>query len=137
MIIKEKIGNLSSFAVAGRAVDRVPIEWYECNKRILHKKTIGGIEVVLKFLKEGQSLQQDDVLYADEESVVVVEVVDCDVVVIKPSSMQEMAVVCYEIGNKHLPLFYEDDVLLVPFDAPAYRMLRASGFEPEVQKRKL
>ena len=137
MLIKEKIGNLSSFADEGRAIDRLPLEWYECNKRILHKKTGGGREVVMKFMKEAQVLQQDDVLYADENFAIVVEVLACEVVVIKPASMQEMAMISYEIGNKHLPLFYEQDILLIPFDAPTHRLLQASGFNTAVEKRKL
>src|SRR5688500_9824549 len=104
MLIREKIGNLSSFADEGRSVDRLPLEWHECNKRILHKKTRGGREVVLKFLKEAQHLQQDDVLYADEQCLIVVEVLPCEIIVLKPSTMFEMAFACYEIGNKHLPL---------------------------------
>lgn len=51
--------------------------------------------------------------------------------------MQEMASVCYEIGNKHLPLFYYNSELLIPFDAPLYHMLSASGYKPVRQTRKL
>jgi urease accessory protein len=51
--------------------------------------------------------------------------------------MHDMAYVCYEIGNKHLPLFYDKDELLVPYDAPVFRMLEASGFNPVRQQRKL
>ena len=137
MLIKEKIGNLSSFADEGRAIDRLPLEWFECSKRILHKKTGSGREVILKLLNETQVLQQDDVLYADDDTAIVVEVLACDVVVIKPASMYEMAMICYEIGNKHLPLFYESETLLVPYDAPTHRLLQASGYHVEVQKRKL
>jgi urease accessory protein len=137
MLIKEKIGNLDSFEDGGRQIDRLPVEWYECSKRILHKKTGSGRDVVLKFLKEAQYLQQDDVLYADDSSIIVIEVLACDAIAIKPGTMQEMAVACYEIGNKHLPLFYEDETLLIPFDAPTFRLLEAVGLQPEMQNRKL
>lgn len=120
-----------------RAVDRLPIEWHECNKRILHKRTVSGKEVVLKFLGEAQSLQQDDVLYADGECLIAVEVLPCEAIVLKPVSMYQMAYACYEIGNKHLPLFFEDDVLLLPYDAPIFSQLQAAGFELQLQKRKL
>lgn len=137
MLIKEKLGTLASFGVAHRAVDRLPLEWWECSKRILHKRTESGRETTLKFLKEAQNLQQDDVLYADETSLIVVDVLPCEAIILTPSSMYEMAFVCYEIGNKHLPLFYEDNTLLLPYDAPAYRMLKASGFDAVVESRKL
>ena len=137
MLIKEKIGNLAMFAVKGRSIDYLPLEWYECNKRILHKKTNNGREVSIKFLKEPQCLQQDDVLYTNDEFIIAVEIIPCEVMVIRPASMYEMAYVCYEIGNKHLPLFYEHDELLMPYDAPTYRMLQAAGFTPELKTKKL
>ena len=137
MLIKEKIGNLTAFADDGRTIDRLPLEWHECNKRILHKKTGGGREIVLKFLAEAQCLQQDDVLYADESMLIVVDVLACEAISIRPETMYAMALACYEIGNKHLPLFYEDDTLLIPYDAPTHRLLQASGLNPEIQKKKL
>jgi urease accessory protein len=67
----------------------------------------------------------------------VVEVLACETIVLKPLSLYQMAHICYEIGNKHLPLFYDEDKLLIPYDAPVYRMLQASGFEPVLERRKL
>ena len=137
MLVKKKIGNLSSFNVGDRIIDRIPVEWYECRKRILHKKTGSGKDIVMKFLAESQNLQQDDVLYADEKRVVVVEIIPCEVMMIRPENLFQMALISYEIGNKHLPLFYEDDNLLIPFDQPTFRLLEASGYQPSFQRRKL
>jgi urease accessory protein len=137
MLIKEKAGNLKSIAVDGRQVDVVSLEWYETAKRILHKKTRSGKEVTMKFLNEAQLLQQDDVIYADNEMLIAIDIIPCEVIVIKTASMFEMAYVCYEIGNKHLPLFYEDEELLIPYEAPVYRMLQAGGFNVAMEKRKL
>ena len=137
MLVKEKAGNLKSIASDGRQVDLICIEWYETAKRILHKKTKSGKEVTMKFLNEAQWLQQDDVMYVDNEMIIAIDILPCEVIVIKPVTMFEIAYVCYEIGNKHLPLFYEDDELLIPYEAPAFRMLQAAGFSVEMQKRKL
>lgn len=137
MLVREKIGKLSQVDANGKQVDRLPIEWYECNKRILHKRTESGREVSLKFLKESPALTQDDVLYAGDDFLIAVDIVLCDAIVIKPATMQEMATLCYEIGNKHLPLFYEDDTLLIPFDKPLFAWLTASGFAVKKEERKL
>jgi urease accessory protein len=48
-----------------------------------------------------------------------------------------MASVCYEIGNKHLPLFYEADQLLVPFEMPLYNLLLVQGYAVNQEERKL
>jgi urease accessory protein len=137
MIIKEKIGNLNTFDDKGRGIDRLPIEWFEINKRILHKTTLSGKEVVLKILKEGQALKQDDVVFANESFLIVIEILTCDTIIIAPKSTYEMACICYEVGNKHLPLFYEENHLLIPFDEPVYRMLEAAGYTIKRADRKL
>lgn len=137
MIIREKLGKLNSYDTATKSIDHLCLEWYEKSKRILHKRTVQGKEVVLKFLKESPELQQDDVLYEDEQCLIVVQILSCDVLVIQPKSMYEMALACYEIGNKHLPLFYQDEELLIPYEAPLHRMLQAIGFQCEVQVRQL
>jgi urease accessory protein len=137
MIIKEKLGNLQSFDIGHRSVERLSVEWYEVNKRILHKRTQSGREVVIKFMNEAQWLTEDDVLWFDETSAIVVDIVPCEAICIKASSMHQIAAVCYEIGNKHLPLFYYKNELLVPFEAPLFNMLTAGGYEPKRETRKL
>lgn len=137
MLIKEKLGNLNSFEDKGRGIDRLPIEWFETGKRILHKTTCSGKEVIIKFFRETQNLKQDDVVFANESYLIVIEILACDTIVIKPKSPYEMACLCYEIGNKHLPLFFEESILLIPFEEPVFKMLEASGYEIKKEKRKL
>jgi urease accessory protein len=137
MLIQKKIGNLDSFSVNNRKIDWLLLEWYETNKRILRKKTQSGKEVSLKFMNENPGLTQGDILFEDAETIIAVEVLACDCLVIHPKDMQEMASVCYEIGNKHLPLFFEANELLVPFEQPLFRLLTAQGYEVRQEKRKL
>jgi urease accessory protein len=141
MLVKEKLGNLKGFNKGfnkeGRTIDIVQLEWHETMKRILHKKSIGGRDVSMKFLKENQQLAQDDVIYADDDLLILIDIKPCDVIVLKPASMYEMACLCYEIGNKHLPLFYEQETLMIPYEAPVYNMLKAGGFEISIEERKL
>ena len=51
--------------------------------------------------------------------------------------MYEMAAIAYEIGNKHIPVFYEQEELLVAFEAPLYNSLLAAGYDVHQGKRKL
>lgn len=137
MLIQQKLGHIDTFPLAHRTIDWLPLEWFETSKRIMRKRTRSGQEVALKFLTENPRLTQGDVLYNDELSVIAVEIVPCDTLVISPASMHEMASICYEIGNKHLPLFFETDQLLVPYEAPLFRLLTASGYGVERQTRQL
>jgi urease accessory protein len=137
MIIREKLGSINTSAVGNRTVDWLLIEWFETSKRILHKRTTSGKEIVLKFLQADHRLAQGDIVYEDEQSLVAIDIIPCDTIVIHPANLYEMASVCYEIGNKHLPLFYDDGAVLVPYEAPLLRLLQASGFNIHQEKRKL
>jgi urease accessory protein len=137
MLIQAKLGNIESFTVGDRVIDPVELEWHETGKRILRKFTRAGKEVVLKFLREGPALAQGDVLYEDGECLIVVDILPCAVIVIRPASLFEVASVCYEIGNKHLPLFFEKEELLTPYEAPLFRLLAAGGYDTRQEERKL
>ena len=137
MLVKEKIGNLELFAVNNRNIDYVLLDWYETNKRILHKKTLLGREISMKFLNENPQLGVGDIIYEDDFGLVAVDIKECEAIVIRPRSMYEMASVCYEIGNKHLPLFYQDEEILVAYEAPLFKLLSAGGYAITQQKRKL
>lgn len=129
MIIEQIVGNLKDLPAGNRKIDLLPLEWHETAKRILRKNTQGGMEIAIKFLKEGQSLHQDDVLYMDDEKMVVADILPCDAIAVKPRSLGEMGSVCYEIGNKHLPLFIQNDEVLVPYEEPIFNWLAASGYD--------
>lgn len=137
MIIREKAGRIEAYEGMGIEPDWLDLEWFETRKRILHKKSSGGVAVSLKFLAESPEITEGDVLHADEERLIVARILPCDCIVVKPGSLFETASLCYEIGNKHLPLFFEDDALLVPFEAPLHRLLVAQGYAVLRENRKL
>ncbi|MBL7962861.1 MAG: urease accessory protein UreE [Flavobacteriales bacterium] len=137
MIIEHIVGNLRDMDAGGRRLDPVRIQWFEAGKRIQRRKSDGGLDLAIRFFKEGQRLQQDDILFMDEERLVVVEIEPCEAIQVTPGSLYEMGSACYEIGNKHLPLFIQDDVILLPFEAPIFRWLSAKGFRTEKVEAKL
>ncbi len=136
-IINEIVGNRSTMEVDGLEIDYFEIEWFESTKKIQRKMTSSGLEIAIKFMREGQRLRQDDVLYMDDRKVVIVHIRSCEAIVISPQTMLEMGTVCYEIGNKHMPLFIENDQVMMPFEHPMFRWLEASGYKPEKQVRQL
>lgn len=137
MLIQHKTGHLSTITVNNRLIDWLPLEWYETSKRILRKQTLAGTHLALKFLNKDPQLTQGDILYEDDRTIIAVEIVPCDVLIIRPGSLFEMASVCYEIGNKHLPLFFEKEEVLAPFDLPLFRLLSSQGYAIKQDKRKL
>ena len=137
MVITQIIGNINDIQPDARVVDLLELEWYEASKKILHQKTLQGKEMSLKLLNSTERLSQGDILFEDSQGIVVISIKPCEAIIITPSTMREMAVICYEIGNKHLPLFYETDELIIPYEAPIFRTLQASGFNPRKEQRKL
>ena len=137
MIIQQKSGNINAIDINIRNIDWLQLEWYEAGKRILRRQTRAGNDIALKFLNKNPALTQGDVLYEDDTLIIAVEILPCDVLVIQPANLFEMASVCYEIGNKHLPLFFDKEELLVPFEMPLFRLLSAQGYAIKQDKRKL
>ena len=137
MIVTKKIGNINSFQQQDKHVDWLHLEWYEVAKRIMHRRTESGREIVIKFMGELQQLTQGDILFEDADTIIAVDILACNAIVILPSTMYEMACVCYEIGNKHLPLFYENNTVLVPFDMPLFKLLTVQGYNLKQEQKKL
>jgi urease accessory protein len=135
MLVEAIIGTRSEWP--GLETDWLELEWYETTRRIQRKKSNGGVELAIRLLKEGQRLKQDDVLVRDTQRLVAVHIRPCDAIVLRPQSLLEMGTVCYEIGNKHLPLFIQDDEVLMPYEDPMFRWLEASGYRPEKAERQL
>lgn len=137
MIIKEILGNISSISLDGLELDPLELEWFETSKRIQSKLTCAGTEISIKFFKAGQRLSQGDILFKDTEKAIVVHIKACEAIVITPVSMLEMGTVCYEIGNKHVPIFIQNDQIMIPFEEPLLRWLDASGYRPIKEMRQL
>lgn len=137
MIVKEIIGNIFSCDFQNDRLDYLEIEWFEATKRIQRQRTESGRDIAIKLLREGQRLRDGDVLIDDAEGLVIVKIRPCEAIIIQPQNMLEMGTVCYEIGNKHMPLFIQNDEVLMPFEMPMFRWLEASGYKPKQGERKL
>ena len=137
MTIQEIIGNVINIPPDHKKVDLLQIEWFESTKRIQRKRTDDGMDLAIKFLREGQCLHEGDILFEDATKRVLVYIKPCDAIVIQPQSLLEMGTICYEIGNKHLPVFIQEDQVLIPFEDPLYKWLEAAGYKPKVENRQL
>lgn len=144
MICEEVMGKLEDLDIGDRCVERVDIEWHEAFKKIHRKVTDQGTEIGIR-MDDGiltKGLLQDDVIYMDEERVIAVNTPPCEVIEIslKEGHAFMGAKVCYEIGNRHAPLFWGEtyDTFVTIYDEPMLVMLqRLHGVEAERAVRKL
>ena len=137
MIITKKASSPTSFDLARGTRDMLKLEWYETNKRILHKQTAMGQKISIRFLQDNPDWKEGDIVFADDQHWISVEIIPCEAIVLTLNTIMEAAAVSYEIGNKHLPLFYQDDEILTPYEASLFKAFRVSGYAVEQAKRKL
>lgn len=139
MLINKILGHQGELETTGYKLDYLQLEWYELSKRVQRKTTTLGQEVAMKFMGENIALKEGDILYysAKEREAIVVEIIPTKTIVISPTSMVEMATLCYEIGNKHMPLFIEGNDILLPYEAPMFKWMESAGYNPTEQHRKL
>ncbi|GFZ32045.1 urease accessory protein UreE [Clostridium zeae] len=130
MLVENILGTLEDFDVHGKEIDFVDIEWYEVNKKIIKKVSSSGRQVGIR-LDGSRKLNHKDVLHDDSEFIVIVNIPECEAISIKPSTMEEMGRICYEIGNKHIPLFLHQQEILVPYDEPLMKLLEKNKFNPQ------
>lgn len=134
MVVKQILGRLPAYPVGTRTIERVYLEWFELDKRRMRKTLESGEEIGIcldAFEVHPHShvpLQEGDVLYADEERVIVAAVAPCELTVIEVSSMKEMGRLCFELGNRHLSLKIEENRVTIPYDAPTFHYLDRMGF---------
>jgi hypothetical protein len=83
MIINQTLGNLTENPTV-KTIDYLDLEWFETTKRIQRKKTRQGVDIAIKFLREGQRLREGDILFEDVEKVIAVNVLETDAIVMAP-----------------------------------------------------
>ena len=141
LIIQTILGNQTELSEQGRlnsqSLDYVTLQWYEADRRILRTTTRNGLDIAFKLLKEGQRLRHGDVVYLNDQLAIIIDIEPSEVMVLSPQTLPEMARACYEIGNKHTPLFLDGNELLLPYDKPLFEWLAAAGFAPQRDHRRL
>ena len=82
MLCEQVLGKLHDFDTTGKTIEYVDIEWHEAFKKIHKKITDKGTEVGIRMDDSilARGLYQDDVIYADDEKLVVVNTPPCEVI---------------------------------------------------------
>lgn len=129
MLCEKILGKLNEFDTSGKVIEYIDIEWHEAFKRIHKNITNTGRQVGIRLddsvLVNG--LYENDVIYNSDDLIVVVHTPPCDIikVSIDKEHLLMVAKVCYEIGNRHAPLFFEDELTFItPYNEPMLLMLR-------------
>ena len=113
MLCEQIFGKLEEIDVSGKTVEYVDIEWHEAFKKIHRKTTDQGRDIGIRMSDEvlSRGLLQGDVIYQEDVLLIVVNTPPCEVIEISltPGHEKMAAKVCYEVGNRHAPLFWGEN----------------------------
>lgn len=141
MIITRALGNLSDLdadQLAGVHVERVVVPLDALTRRV--QRLIGdhGTEIGVR-LEPGAHLHDGDILARDGHNVIAVQLEASDVLVIAPTSIEQMGRVAHNLGNRHLPAQFfgpetpvagldaHDGVMMIAYDHTAEHYLDHAG----------
>jgi len=135
MIVIEQVASLEN--LASREADFLETEWYEAAKTIIRRITKKGKDLAIR-KNSRVPLQDGDILWYDDTSYIQLVIKPCDCIVVRPRNIKEMGVICFEIGNMHLPIYIDDESQInIAYEDPLYHFLQKMGYSTEVQNKKL
>ena len=114
--------------------DVVRLDWearQKCRQRL---KTEAGREIGLA-LPTGTVLSPGDILYRNAEVEIVVEGLPEKVFVLRPERIEDYGLACYQIGNLHRPIGFDDGAILVPYELVLENQLSRLGFHYSIEER--
>ena len=136
-LLIEELPPADAVPAAGAQSDILELDWHETGKSIIRAQSIHGRDIALRLLHENQHLHHDMPIFARDDLFIRIAVRPCPVIVLSPQTLPDTARACYEIGNKHAPLFIDGNELLLPDDEPMFQWLQSAGFSPRREMRRL
>lgn len=135
MILIEELAAVADTAPEQR--DYLELEWYETDKTIIRRRTRDGTEIAVR-RKNKVPLEEGDIIWQEGVRCIQVLIRPCACIVLKPASIRDMGIICFEIGNKHIPIYInEDGTVSIAYDHPLFESLSKAGYLPLIEYRKL
>lgn len=143
MLVTVVQGNLHEVPLPdGTHVETVTLPSAQLVKRIQRVRTDHDREVGIRLAAESPDLRDGDILDLSDRNAIVVRVAATDVIVIRPRSIQEMAVVAHTLGNRHLQAQffgadseYGAEVMVVQYDHTVVQYLDSVAAPYQRQER--
>ena len=124
--------NLAEVDSNSKRIDYIDIHWDEC-KSVLKSRSRAGEEVRV-LLRPPDRLRHGDVLHEDAARLLVVNVLPCPVIVVRPPDARAMGALALELGNLHWPTQITDSEIIFPPGDEALETLQKLGGLPHTQE---
>lgn len=103
-------------------VDYLLLQWYEVNRRIIKRKTVGGLEIALDRPPK-TPIHDGEVLCEQDGVSVKARIEPCLCIVLATDDIETVGSFCFDVANRHLPIFAVDDKFLVSYDGHLFQAL--------------
>jgi urease accessory protein len=124
MVVEKILGKLPENP-QGKTLETVSYEWFEADKKILKKTSSGGTEVGMRL---SEPLFDGAIVFENEEKIIYMELLPCELTEVHVHSERELGRVCFELGNRHLPISIGEKTVTTPYDNPTFEYLEKLGF---------
>jgi urease accessory protein len=108
----------------GAVVDVLYMDWYEVNKTLLTRQTEGG-RVVRLYRADAPPLESGEIIYSTSQFAIQIFIKPCTCIVLQTDDLNTIGHFCFDVGNRHLPLFWFEDSLALAYDGQLYPALKA------------
>lgn len=116
MVFERVLGNIKDIEnINNYHVEKIILKSNDLLKRIIRVTSDHGHEYGIS-LDKGKTLNNGDILLKDGHNLVIVQYESNDILVIKPTSINEMGKIAHALGNRHLPAQFENDTMIVEYD---------------------
>ena len=132
MIVNKILGNLDNFDLKDKKVDFANISNDNRVKKVLRVKSYKGVEIGINVEDE---IKDGDILAILDDSVVVVKILPTDVLEISPKNLKEMGIIAHNIGNRHTPAIFEEDLMIIEPDSLIEEFLKNQNVDFKKTKR--
>lgn len=139
MIVDKVVTNIKDLdqsELNQRHIEKVYLESEHLMKRIQRVETDHGRELGIR-LKDPKDLEAGDILFMDDENIIMIDVLTDDLIVIRPRSIYEMGTIAHQLGNRHLPAQFEEDEMLVQYDYLVEELLVEMDIPYQREERKV
>lgn len=134
MIVNKILGNLNNFDLKDKKVDFANISNDDRVKKVLRVKSNNGVEIGINVEDE---LKDGDILAILEDSVVAIKILPTDVLEISPKNLKEMGIIAHNIGNRHTPAIFEENLMIIEPDSLIEEFLKNQNVDFKKTKRVL
>jgi urease accessory protein len=137
MLVIERDQVCASAFDTATQIDLLAIDWYEVNKAVLSRETKAG-RLVRVLRGTAPALIDEEIIHSAPEFLLKIQIKPCACILLKTVDMGVIGHFCFDVGNRHLPLFWFDDGLAFAYDGQLYPALKAQyGDQVVIEMRTL